>query len=232
MFGIDPLYLALTLPGVILAMWAQAKVANTFGHYSRYRNMQGRSGAQVARAILEDAGIYDVRIERIPGQLTDHYDPRERVLRLSEAVYDSASIAALGVAAHEAGHAIQHYTGYGWLGLRMAIIPLTQFGSQLAFPLFFVGLLMQGAFGGLLVNLGILLFGFAVAFQVITLPVEFNASSRALSLLQHGGYLRQEEVGPAREVLTAAAWTYVAAALTAVMGLLYMILRAQGRRDE
>ncbi len=232
MFGIDPLYIILTLPGMILAMWAQSRVSSAFGQYSRVRNASGMSGAQIARAILEDAGISDVRIERIPGQLTDHYDPRGRVLRLSEQVYDGASLAAAGVAAHEAGHAVQHYTGYAWLGIRMAIIPVTQFGSRMAFPIFFIGLLLQNSLGGFLLNLAILLFATAVAFQVITLPVEFNASSRALALLRQGGYLRPDEIGPAKQVLSAAALTYVAAAFTALMSLVYMILRAQGRRED
>ncbi|HEY8489208.1 MAG TPA: zinc metallopeptidase, partial [Thermaerobacter sp.] len=171
--------------------------------------------------------IDDVRVEPIGGRLTDHYDPRTKVVRLSEGVYYGSTVAAQGVAAHEVGHAIQHATGYVWLGLRNAIIPATQFGSQLAFPLFFLGLIMNWA---PLQNLGILLFSLAVLFQVITLPVEFNASSRALAALAGGGYLRGEEVRGARTVLQAAALTYVAAMVMAVMQLLYL-LALRGRRD-
>lgn len=226
------MYIIITLPGLALAVWAQARVQGAFERYSRVRTWSGMTGAEVARRFLHEAGIYDVRVERVPGVLTDHYDPRGRVLRLSEAVYDSTSVAALGVAAHEAGHALQHALAYPWLGLRTAVIPATRLGAQLAFPLFFLGLMLQGtAPGGLLLRAGIALFLAAVAFQLITLPVEFDASRRALEHLEHGGLLRAQEALAAREVLAAAAWTYVAAALTAVLTLVYMLLRA-GRRRE
>lgn len=231
MLGIDPLYLVLTLPGLALATWAQSRVAGTVERYSRVRAGNGLTGADLARRLLRLAGLHDIRVERVAGQLTDHYDPRGRVLRLSEAVYDSPSVAAQGIAAHEAGHALQHAEGYPWLGLRMTIIPATQLGSQLAFPLFFLGLFLQAtSLGGLLVRAAVALFLFAVACQLITLPVEFNASARALSHLEHNGFMRAGEAVAAREVLSAAAWTYVATALTAVLTLVYMLLRAGGRR--
>ncbi|GAB6875841.1 zinc metallopeptidase [Thermaerobacter litoralis] len=227
MFYIDPLYLLFVGPALLLALWAQSKVSAAYATYSQVRAANGLTGADVARQMLRQAGIDDVRVEPIGGRLTDHYDPRTKVVRLSEGVYYGSTVAAQGVAAHEVGHAIQHATGYVWLGLRNAIIPATQFGSQLAFPLFFLGLIMNWA---PLQNLGILLFSLAVLFQVITLPVEFNASSRALATLAGGGYLRGEEVRGARAVLQAAALTYVAAMVMAVMQLLYL-LALRGRRD-
>ncbi|HEY8394050.1 MAG TPA: zinc metallopeptidase [Thermaerobacter sp.] len=214
-------------PALLLALWAQSKVSSAYEQYSRVRAANGLTGAQVAENLLRGAGIHDVRVEPTRGHLTDHYDPRKKVVRLSEGVYYGSSVAAQGIAAHEVGHAIQHATGYVWLGLRNAIIPATQFGSQLALPLFFLGLIMQL---DPLLNLGILLFSLAVAFQVITLPVEFNASARALASLAGGGYLQPAEVRGARSVLQAAALTYVAAMVMAVMQLLYL-LSLRDRRE-
>ncbi|ADU51033.1 peptidase membrane zinc metallopeptidase [Thermaerobacter marianensis DSM 12885] len=227
MFYFDPLYMLFVGPALLLALWAQSKVSSAYETYARVRAANGLTGAEVARQMLRQAGIDDVRVEPIGGRLTDHYDPRSKVVRLSEGVFYGSTVAAQGIAAHEVGHAIQHATGYVWLGLRNAIIPVTQFGSQLAFPLFFLGLIMQL---DPLVNLGILLFSLAVLFQVITLPVEFNASGRALATLAGGGYLRGEEMRGARAVLQAAALTYVAAMVMAVMQLLYL-LALRGRRD-
>ncbi len=227
MFYFDPLYFLFVGPALLLALWAQSKVSSAYETYSRVRASNGLTGADLARQLLRQAGLDDVRVEPIGGRLTDHYDPRSKVVRLSEGVYYGSTVAAQGVAAHEVGHALQHATGYVWLGLRNAIIPVTQFGSQLAFPLFFLGLILNLAS---LQNLGILLFSLAVLFQVITLPVEFNASSRALATLAGGGYLRGEEVRGARNVLQAAALTYVAAMVMAVMQLLYL-LALRGRRD-
>ncbi len=222
----DPLYFIYMMPALILAMWAQSRVQGALNRYSRVRSSRGFTGAQVARAILEDAHLGDVAVESVAGQMTDHYDPRSRAVRLSQGNFSSASVAALGVAAHEAGHALQHHENYLWLGVRNSIIPLTQFGSNLAFPLFFIGILAQLEF---LMTLGILFFAGAVVFQIITLPVEYNASSRAMALLQAGGYITRDEVKPARAVLSAAALTYLAAALMAVMQLLYL-LALRGRR--
>ena len=227
MFVFDPLYMLFVGPALLLALWAQSKVSSAYATYARVRAANGLTGAEVARQMLRLAGIDDVRVEPIGGRLTDHYDPRSKVVRLSEGVYYGSTVAAQGIAAHEVGHAIQHATGYVWLGLRNAIIPATQFGSQLAFPLFFLGLILNLTS---LVDLGILLFSLAVLFQVITLPVEFNASSRALAALAGGGYLRGEEVRGARAVLQAAALTYVAAMVMAVMQLLYL-LALRGRRE-
>lgn len=221
MLMIDPLYVVLIGPALLLALWAQGKVSSAYQEFSRVPARNGLSGAEVARRMLEAAGIDDVRVEPIGGRLTDHYDPRAKVVRLSEGVYYGATVAAQGIAAHEVGHVLQHATGYVWLGLRNAIIPATQFGSQLAFPLFFIGLLTRLE---PLMNLGILLFSLAVLFQVITLPVEFNASSRALAALADGGYLATDEARGARSVLQAAALTYVAALVMAAMQLIYLLL--------
>ncbi len=227
MFIFDPAYFIYIMPALILAMWAQAKVSGAFKKYSQVASRRGFTGAQVARRILDNAGVRETSVESTHGELTDHYDPRSRTVRLSRGVYASSSLAALGVAAHEAGHALQHQEGYLWLGLRNTIIPLTQFGSQMAFPLFFIGILAQLEF---LMTLGILFFSAAVVFQLVTLPVEYNASARAMRLLEAEGFVDPEEVGPTRAVLSAAALTYLAAALMAVMQLLYL-LALRGRRS-
>ncbi|MDI6601394.1 MAG: zinc metallopeptidase [Thermoanaerobacteraceae bacterium] len=217
----------LLIPAMILAIYAQSKVQNTFNKYLRYKNVRGYTGADVARRLLDLNGLYDVPVETISGTLTDHYDPARKVMRLSREVYSGMSIAALGVAAHETGHAIQHKEGYMPLAIRNSIVPIANFGSNLAWPLFLLGLIM-----GItpLLDFGIILFSAVVIFQIITLPVEFNASNRAIKLLRSEGILTAEEIGPAREVLNAAALTYLAATLTAILQLLRLII-LRGRRD-
>lgn len=217
------------IPPLLLALYAQAKIKGTYGKFSRVLASSRLSGARIAQEILNTGGAGHVKVEKTAGRLTDHYDPRKRVLRLSEGVYESPSIAALGIAAHEAGHALQHHTGYAPLHLRNAIYPVASFGSTLAFPLFFIGFLMSQKGPSMLMDLGILLFSGAVLFSVLTLPVEFNASKRALALLQERGYLRGTEVDGARQVLSAAALTYVAATAMAAMQLLRMLMLRQSR---
>lgn len=215
----DPTWIVL-LPALVLALYAQAKVTATFERFLRVPARVGLSGAEVAREILRMNGIYDVTVEMTRGRLTDYYDPRTKVLRLSPEVYNGRSLAAIGVAAHECGHAIQHNIGYAPLALRNTIVPLAGIGSQMAFPLFFLGLLLSSEF---LATLGILFFSAAVLFQLITLPVEYNASSRAVAALENAGFISYEEEGPVRSVLNAAALTYVAATLMAILQLLRLI---------
>jgi Zn-dependent membrane protease YugP len=219
----------LLIPPLLLAFYAQAKVKNTYTKYSRVFASSGISGARMAQEILNLGGASDVKIERTPGKLSDHYDPRKRALRLSEGVYSSDSIAALGIAAHEAGHALQHHTGYAPLHLRNAIYPVASIGSTLAFPLFFIGFLFGSKGPSILMDIGILLFTGAVVFSVLTLPVEFNASKRAVALLGERGYLRGPELDGARRVLSAAALTYVASTAMAAMQLLRMFLLRSSR---
>lgn len=225
---IEPTYIFLVMPAILLTMYAQSKVNNTFNKYQRVGTQRGYTGAEAARAILQYAGIYDVQVEMIPGQLTDHYDPRSKTLRLSSAVYNSQSIAAIGVAAHEVGHAIQHHRRYMFLTLRNSIVPVVNIGSKMAMPLIILGLL----FSSYLVNLGILLFSGVVLFQLITLPVELNASSRAITILENEGFLSENEIVPAKKVLSAAALTYVASAAVAIANLLHLIAVFGGRRDD
>lgn len=213
----------LLIPALILSLWAQFHVSRSFNKYSRLMSRRGASGAEVARSILQRNGIYDVEVELGHGHLSDHYDPRSRTIRLSESVYNSSSIAAISVAAHEAGHAMQHNTGYAPLALRSFVVPVAGFGSKLFMPLLIIGF-MLGEGGFFLVELGILLFACVVLFQIITLPVEFNASRRAIAVLQDGMYLAEDEVRPARKVLSAAAMTYVAATLAALLQLLRLVL--------
>ena len=228
-YGMDPMYFLVIL-AFIFSMVAQTKVSTTFNKYSRVRNRAGFTGAQVATQMLQNAGIYDVSVQRVAGNLTDHYDPRTKTLRLSQSVYDSTSVAALGVAAHETGHAIQHDVGYAPLALRSMLVPLANFGSRLAMPLILIGFLFSGG-GGTLVSLGILFFSLSVLFTIITLPVEFNASHRAIDRLVGEGFLASDEIGGAKKVLSAAAMTYVAAAFAAVAQLLRLIA-IFGRRDD
>lgn len=220
------LTILIALPGLIFTLWAQAKVKSAYGKYSRTKARSGYSGADVARDILRKNGLGNVAVERVRGELTDHYDPKNGVLRLSSGVHDSQSIAALGIAAHETGHALQHATNYSALVLRSAIAPAAATGSQLGVFLFMAGFLisMFGANLLWLMNAGILLFGVAVIFTLVTLPVEFNASKRALVVLEKGGYLTSDEIPHAKKVLDAAAWTYVAAAATAVLMLLRLLI--------
>lgn len=218
-YYIDPTYLIL-IPAILISAWAQFKVSSTFNKYSTVRSINGYTGAQVARILLNDAGLQEVEIQQVPGRLSDHYDPRAKVLRLSSDVYGSTSVASIGVAAHEVGHAIQDKESYSALVFRNAIVPVVNFSSSLSWILFFIGILLSYS---TLVTIGIILFSVVVLFQLVTLPVEFNASSRALKLLEARGILYDKEVEGARKVLSAAALTYVAATLMAVLQLVRLI---------
>lgn len=224
------------IPAMIFAFWAQIKVNSTFKKYEKIYNRRGLTGADAARAVLDQAGLYHVRVERVHGHLTDHYDPRENIIRLSDATYASRGIAALGVAAHEAGHAVQHAEGYAPIKLRTAIIPLTRVGSMLAMPLFIIGMLVAGGsyLGGSIgtgfMLTGILFFSFSTLFQLVTLPTEFNASSRAMKALEDGGILASDELPAAKATLSAAAMTYVAALASSLASLLRLILIFNRRR--
>lgn len=228
-YYIDPTYV-LVLIGVILSLAAQAKVRSTFNKYSQVRSISGMTGVEAAQILLNRAGIFDVRIEHISGSLTDHYDPRRKVLRLSDSVYGSNSIAAIGVAAHECGHAIQHQHAYAPLMFRNSLVPIANFGSAIAWPLILIGLLFGGS--QTLIDLGIILFSTAVLFQLITLPVEFNASRRAIQKLGESGILYGEELNYSKKVLSAAALTYVAAAATSILQLFRLIILFGGRRRD
>lgn len=217
----------LLIPALGLAFYAQAKVKGTYNKYSKVASRRGLTGGQVARYLLDHSGLGHVQVGRVGGSLTDHYDPRKKVLNLSEGVYTSPSIAALGIAAHEAGHAMQHGRGYSPLVLRNSIVPMANFGSSLAFPLFLMGFFFRLP---VFMDIGIAFFSLAVLFHIVTLPVELNASGRALDLLRCEGYLAEDEIGSAKKVLTAAAWTYVAAATMAALQLLRLIL-LRGSRD-
>lgn len=219
----DPTYY-LVIIGVIICMIASAKMNSTFNKYSRVRSHTGMTGREAAEQILHRAGIYDVRVERISGNLTDHYDPRTKVLRLSDTTYGQTSVAAIGVAAHECGHAIQHQVGYAPLNIRGALVPVANFGSSIAWPLILLGIFFRSDSSVLFLNLGILAFSLAVLFQIVTLPVEFNASRRAIRILGESGMLYPDEVGATKKVLTAAALTYVAGAASAILQLLRIIL--------
>jgi len=219
----------LIVPPLLLAFYAQARVRGIYAKYSKLGASSGISGAQMAKEILNLGGAGHVPVEETPGQLSDHYDPRKKVLRLSAGVYESKSIAALGIAAHEAGHALQHHTGYAPLNLRNGIYPVANLGSTLAFPLFLIGFFMSRKGPSMLMDIGILLFAGAVLFSVLTLPVEFNASKRAMALLGERGYLKGQELDGARRVLSAAALTYVASTAMAAMQLLRMFLLRQSR---
>ena len=219
----------LVIIGAALSMWASAGVKSTFSKYSAVHSGLGLTALEAAQRILSDAGIVDVKIERISGDLTDHYDSSSKILRLSDTVYNSTSIAAIGVAAHECGHAIQDHEDYAPLRIRHLLVPVVNFGNRLSMPLFLLGLLL-GMYNSL-VPLGIFLFSFAVLFQIVTLPVEFNASDRALSILGDSGMLTVDEVPQARKVLKAAGLTYLAAAAASALQLLRLILIARRRRN-
>ncbi len=223
-------FILLIIMGLISSM-AQVKVMTTFNQYSNISNRHGLTGAEVARAMLKNVGILDVTVERVGGRLSDHYDPSSKTLRLSQDVYDSASIASLGVAAHETGHAIQHHIGYGALILRSALVPVANLGSKLSFFLIFIGFLFSSSTGNTILLLGILLFSLSVIFTLITLPVEFDASKRATDLLVEQRFLDENEVQGAKKVLSAAAMTYVAAAVVAVLELLRLISIFNSRND-
>lgn len=218
----------LVLIGVVLSMWAQGRVTSTYGRYSKVRSMTGMTGADAAVRLLRAQGLYDVQVRQVPGNLTDHYDPRTKTVNLSDAVYASASVAAIGVAAHECGHAMQHAQGYAPLKFRSMLVPAANFGSKLSWPMILIGL-MVGGLGSPFVQVGILMFSAAVLFQLVTLPVEFNASHRAVQLLDAQGILRGEEVRGTRMVLSAAALTYVAAAAASILQLLRLIILFGGR---
>lgn len=227
----DPTY-SLVLIGLLLCLAASARVRSTYAKYGRVRSRSGLTGREAAERILRSAGIYDVRIEHVSGNLTDHFDPGNRVLRLSDATYQSASVAAVGVAAHECGHVIQHSRGYAPLKIRSAIVPVANFGSAIAWPLILLGLLFNSRSSYLLIQIGILAFSFAVLFQLVTLPVEFNASRRAVQILGESGMLLPDELSMTKKVLRAAALTYVAGAASAILQLLRIILLTGGRRRE
>lgn len=225
----DPTYILIII-GVIITMIASSKMNSTFRRYSRVRCHCGLTGSQAAERILNQAGIYDVSLERVSGNLTDHYDPKNKVLRLSDATYGSDSIAAIGVAAHECGHAVQHQQGYAPLKIRGAMVPAVNLGSNLSW-LFILGGVILGM-NQTLLNVGILLFSLAVIFQLVTLPVEFNASSRALRILGSTGIMYEDEVGQTRKVLSAAALTYVAGAASALLSLLRLVILFGGRDND
>lgn len=221
--------IVLVLIGALISMWASGRVQSTFQKYSRVRSMSGMTGAEAAKRLLHSQGIYDVTVQAVRGSLTDHYDPRTKTVNLSEAVYSQTSVAAIGVAAHECGHAMQDNVGYVPLKLRGAFVPVANFGSKLSWPLILIGLLL-GASSFL--QIGIWMFTLAVLFQLITLPVEFNASGRAVRLLGDVGILQGEEVDQTRKVLGAAALTYVAAAAASILQLLRLVILFGGRRNN
>ncbi len=225
---IDMTYVIFVLPALLLAMWAQAKVSSTFSRYSKIASQRGLTGFDAARKILDSHGLHHVKIEHISGNLTDHYDPKANVIRLSDSVYSKNSIGAVGVAAHEAGHAVQHSEGYLPIKVRNAVIPAANIGSYAAFPLALLGILFSSDW---LLNAGIILFSAVVFFQLVTLPVEFNASARAIKVLGEDELLDKQEVRGVKKVLSAAAMTYVAAAATAIMNLVRLLVLTNRRRN-
>ena len=224
----DPTML-IVIPGLLLALWAQFRTQSVFSKYAKVKSQRGMSAAQVATDMLRENGITDVEVVKIGGSLTDNYNPQTNVLSLSSTVYDSTSLSALGVAAHEVGHVFQHYDQYAPLKIRSAFVPVAQLGSWAAVPLFILGLIMSWE---PLMWVGIIVFMLVVLFYLVTLPVEYNASNRAIAALESGGYLTREETGPARKVLNAAGLTYVAAALQAFLQLLRLLVLAGGRRRD
>jgi Zn-dependent membrane protease YugP len=227
----DPTYILVVI-GAVICMIASARVKGTFNKYSQLRSMSGMNGAQVAQRVLQAAGIYDVQVRHVSGSLTDHYDPRTKTVNLSDPVYNATSVAALGVAAHECGHAIQHAKSYAPLSIRSALVPIANFGSMLAWPVILIGLFFNTRSSGLIIDIGILLFSAAVLFQLVTLPVEFDASRRALVMLRTQGILAGDELKYTRRVLKSAALTYVASAAAAILQLLRIILITNGRRRD
>lgn len=226
----DPTML-LVLIGVVITMLASARVNSTFSKYSRVRSKTGMTGAEAARRLLQSQGIYDVTVQPVAGKLTDHYDPRTKTVNLSQSVYNATSVAAIGVAAHECGHAIQDNKEYVPLRIRGAIVPVVNIGQQISWPLILIGVII-GGLGSPIVQIGILCFSLAVLFQIVTLPVEFNASSRAIRLLDSTGILAEDEVGITRKVLGAAAMTYVAGAASSILQLLRLVILFGGRRRD
>jgi len=229
-FFYDATYI-LVLIGALLSFAASAKVKSTYERYARVRSATGMTGEEAARRILNSQGLYEVSVQRVAGSLTDHYDPSSKVLRLSDSVYGSASVAALGVAAHECGHAVQHSRSYLPLQLRTMLVPAANFGAKISWPLLLLGLFISGS-NSVLVQAGILLFSLSVLFQLVTLPVELDASSRAMRLLEDTGILYRDEMGNVRKVLSAAALTYVAAAAASLLQLLRIILLFGNRRRD
>ncbi len=221
----------LVLIGVVICMMASGRVNSVFSKYSRMRSHSGMTGREAAERILRRNGIYDVRVIHIPGNLTDHYNPGNKTLGLSDTVYNSSSVAAVGVAAHECGHAVQHSVGYAPLTIRGALVPVANFGSAISWPLILIGLLINGQMSALLINLGILLFSAAVLFQIVTLPVEFNASGRAVKALESSGMLYPDEISAVKKVLGAAALTYVAGAASMILQLLRLMIIG-GRKNN
>ena len=233
-YGFDLTYLIMVMPFVILSIWASSNVNSTFKRYSKVYSRRGLTGAQAAEQVLKNNGVYNVRIERISGNLTDHFDPKANVIRLSDNVYGNTSAAAIGVSCHEAGHAVQYAQDYAPIKLRAAIIPVTNIGSMLAMPLIVLGLVLNfmTEFSYTFVYIGIGCFGLSLLFQLITLPVEFNASHRAVAAISGAGLLDKQELDGAKKILRAAALTYVAAAAVSLMQLLRLILIFGGRRDD
>ena len=233
-YGFDWTYLVIILPCMLLSLWASSRVNSTFKKYSTQYSYRRLTGADAARRVLSSNGVHNVRIERVSGNLTDHFDPKTNVIRLSDSVYDNTSTAAIGVACHEAGHAVQYAQNYGPIKLRAAIVPVTNLGSKLAMPLILIGILLSflGNFSYTLVYVGIACFSLSVVFQLVTLPVEFNASNRAVALLSETGILQQEELQKTKKVLSAAALTYVAAAASSILQLLRLVLLFGNRRRD
>lgn len=220
----------LVIIGAVICLAASARVNRVFAQYSTVRSHSGMTGREAAEQILHRNGIYDVQVIHIPGNLMDHYNPGKKTLGLSDTVYNSTSVAAIGVAAHECGHAVQHATGYAPLSIRGALVPMANFGSMAAWPLIFIGLFLNGQTAALFINLGILFFSAAVLFQLVTLPVEFNASGRAVKVLENSGMLYPDEVGSVKKVLGAAALTYVASAAAMILQLLRLLILTGGKR--
>lgn len=233
-YGFDWTYLVILIPCLLLSMWASANVNSTFKRYSKQFSARRITGAQAAQRVLSAGGVTGVRIERVSGNLTDHYDPKTNVIRLSDSVYDNTSTAAIGVACHEAGHAVQYAHSYFPIKVRAAIIPITNIGSKLAMPLILLGVLLSafGNYSTVLIDVGIIAFSLSLIFQLVTLPVEFNASRRALTAIRDGDILTSEELKGAKKTLTAAALTYVAATIVAFAQLLRLILLFGGRRNR
>lgn len=231
-FYYDPTYILIII-GMIICLAASAHVNSTFRKYSKYKSNSGMTGAQAAARILESQGIYDVQIRHISGDLTDNYNPSNKVLSLSDATYNSTSVAAIGVAAHECGHAMQHHKGYVPISVRNALVPFANWGSRLSWLLIIIGIIFYGqGTGQMMINIGIIAFSLAVLFQLVTLPVEFNASNRAIRVLENTGIFGRDELKYTKKVLGAAAMTYVAAAASSILQLLRLVILFGGRRDD
>ncbi len=227
----DPTYILVAI-GAVICLLASARVNSTFAKYSRVRSARNLTGKEAAERILHSQGLYDVQVRHVSGNLSDHYDPRSKTVNLSDATYNQASVAAVGVAAHECGHALQHAQAYAPLSIRAALVPAANFGSMAAWPLILAGLFMNGGTASILINIGILAFTASVLFQIVTLPVEFNASSRAIKILRNTGILSEDELSGTKAVLGAAALTYVASAAASILQLLRLVLIANRRNED